>query len=140
MIIAFDTTFFALHYFSKEEDVLLKTKRLLNASRKLGNRGILPTMVLAEFYALTHKRAGRDVAEKCFHEMVESSLDIAELSVEASRQAALLRRKYEEKIPWGDCIIAAAGITNKAEFIVSEDPHLQQIREVKTKKLEETKI
>lgn len=140
MKITLDTTFLALHYFSGEEAVLLKTKRLLNTCRKLGNRGILPTIVLAEFYALTHRKAGQDVAEKCFHEIVESGLDIVELSIDVSRQAAILRRRYEEKIPWGDCIIAATGLINKTEFIVSEDPHVKQIEEVKTRKLEDVKI
>lgn len=41
--------------------------------------------------------------------MVNLGLSIVELSSEASKQAGVLRRKYEEKIPWGDCIIAATG-------------------------------
>lgn len=140
MKITLDTTFLALHYFSREEAVLLKTKRLLNVCRKLGNRGIIPTIVLAEFYALTHKRAGKDVAEKCFHEIVKSGLGIVELSIDVSREAAIFRRRYDEKIPWGDCIIAATGLIDKTEFIVSEDPHLKEIEEVKTRKLEDVKI
>jgi len=140
MLIALDTTFFALHYFSREEDVLTKTKRILYVCRKLGNKGIVPTIVLSEFYALTHKRVGKDLAEKHFNEIVESSLSIDELSIEVSRQAGILRRKYEEKIPWGDCITAATGLVNKAEFIITEDPHFEQIREIKARKLEEVRI
>lgn len=140
MIVVLDTTFFALHYFSREEDVLSRTKRVLYICRKLGNKGILPTIVLGEFYALTHKKAGRDIAGKYFSEMVESGLSVVELSVEVSRQAGIFRRKYEEKIPWGDCIIAATGLMNKAEFIITEDPHFEQIKEVKARKLAEVRI
>lgn len=140
MIVALDTTFFALHYFSKEEEVLSKTKRVLYVCRKLGNKGILPTIVLGEFYALTRKSAGRDVAEKQFSEIVNSGLTIVELSVEVSRQAAILRYKYKEKVPWGDCIIAATGLMNKAEFIITEDAHFEQIEEIKMRRLEEVRV
>lgn len=140
MIITFDTTFFILHYFSKEKEVLSKTKKVLYICRKLGNRGIVPTIVLGEFYALAHKRVGKDLAEKHFDEIVESGLSIVELSVEVSRQAGIFRRKYEEKVPWGDCIIAATGLLNKAEFIITEDPHFEQIKEVRARKLEEVKV
>jgi len=140
MILVLDTTFFALHYFSKDEEVLSKTKRTLYLCRKLGNRGIIPTMVLCEFYALTHKKAGRILAEKHFNEMVNSGLRIVELSIEASRQAGIIRRKYEEEIPWGDCIIAATGLVSKADYIVTEDPHFKQIKEVKPRNLEELRL
>jgi predicted nucleic acid-binding protein len=129
-----------LHYFSEEKEILSKTRRALQVCRKLGNKGIVPTIVLAEFYALTHKKAGKDLAEKYFNEIANSGLRIVELSVEISRQAALLRRRYEEKIPWGDCIIAATSLINRARFIVTEDPHFKQIKEAKAIKLAELKV
>lgn len=135
-----DTTFFVLHYFSKEEDTLSRTRKVLYNCRKLGNKGILPTIVPAEFYALTHKRAGKDVAEKHFNELVNSGLNIKELTVDISRQAGIFRRKYEEKIPWGDCIIAATGVLNKAEIVITEDPHFKQFKELKAKTLAQIKI
>jgi len=140
MKVTLDTTFFALHYFSKGGGILAKTKRILYSCRKLGNRGIVPTMVLGEFYALTHKKAGREAAEKYFDEIVNSDLSIVELTVDISKQAGLLRQKYEEKIPWGDCIIAATGILNDAETIVTEDQHFKQIKEIKAEKLADVKI
>jgi len=140
LIVTLDTTFFVLHYFSKENDVLSKTRRVLYKCRKLGNKGILPTIVLGEFYALTRKRAGRDVAEKCFDELVHSSLSIIELTVDISKQAGIFRRKYEEKIPWGDCIIAATGLLNKAEIVITEDFHFKQFKEPKAKTLTQVRI
>jgi len=140
LLIALDTTFVVLHYFSKEEEVLSETKRVLYVCRKLGNKCVVPTIVLGEFYALAHKKAGKDIAEKHFTEIVESGLSIVEQPIEVSRQAGILRQKYEEKNPWEDCIIAATGLMNKAEFIITEDQHLEQIKEVKARRLEETRI
>lgn len=59
MILTLDTTFFLLHY-SKDEEVLRKSRTVLRACKIAGNSGLVPTMVLAEFYAETRKRAGRD--------------------------------------------------------------------------------
>jgi len=140
MLIVLDTTFFAQHYFSSEDEILSKTRRVLHVCRKLGNKGLVPTIVLSEFYALAHRKASKDSAEKHFNEIVESGLSIADLSVEVARYAGILRRKYEEKIPWGDCIIAATGLTKKADFIITEDSHFEQVGEIKARKLDETKI
>jgi len=140
MLIILDTTFFAQHYFSREEEILSRTRKVLHVCRKLGNKGLVPTIVLGEFYALAHRKSGKDLAEKHFNEIVESGLSIADLSVEVARQAGILRRKYEEKIPWGDCIIAATGLMKKADFIITEDSHFEQVREIKARKLDETKI
>jgi predicted nucleic acid-binding protein len=140
MIVTLDTTFFVMHYFSKEESLLSKTRRILYTCRKLGSRGVLPTIVLGEFYALTHKKAGRDVAEKRFNELVNSGLSIVELTAEISKQAAIFRRKYEEKIPWEDCIIAATSFLRKAQVVVTEDPHFKQIKEIKAKTLDEVRV
>lgn len=140
MIVTLDTTFFVLHYFSKEEDTLAKTRKVLYNCRKLGNKGILPTIVLAEFYALTSKRAGKIVAEKHFNELVNAGLNIIELTVDISKQAGIFRRKYKEKIPWGDCIIAATAVLNKAEIMITEDPHFKQFKELKAKTLNQIGI
>jgi len=140
MIVTLDTNFLMLHYFSKEETVLSRTRDILRACRRLGNRGIVPTIVLAEFHALTHKRAGMVVADKCFNELVNSGLKVTDLTLEISREAAVLRVKYEEKIPWADCIIAATACLNRSHTLLSEDPHFKKVREVNAKTLSELRI
>jgi len=129
-----DTTFFTLHYFSQDADVLQKTKAIIRSCRRLGNKGLIPSIVLAEFYALTRKRAGRDAAEKYFSEMEHSGLDIISLNAAIAKQAGILRAKYQEKICWGDCLIAAVSLENKAENIVTEDPHFTMIKETRAKR------
>lgn len=140
MILVLDTTFLILHYFSDDEAVLAKTREGLRVSRKLGNKGILPTIVLAEFYAQTYKRTGRDVADKYFREIVNSGLDIASLTQEVSYQAGLLRAKYQEKVPWGDCIVAATALLNKAKFVVTEDPHFTEISEIEVRRTSQLRL
>jgi predicted nucleic acid-binding protein len=140
MIVALDTTFFVLHYFSKDNNLLSKTRKVLFFCRKLGNKGILPTIVIGEFYALTRKKAGRDVAGKYFNELLKSGLKIRDMTAEIARQAGILRCKYRERIPWGDCIIAATGILSKSEMVITEDPYFKQIKEIKAQTLAEVKV
>ncbi len=130
-----DTTFFVLHYFSNDADIQSKSREILRLCRRLGNKGVLPTIVLAEFYVQTAKRAGREEAKKLFKEMYNAGLDVVDMDVAIAERAANLRHKYQEKIPWGDCIVAASGLNNKADIIISEDPHFDEIKEIKTRKL-----
>jgi predicted nucleic acid-binding protein len=140
MILTLDTTFFVLHYFSEEENILSKTRKVLHSCRKLGNKGILPTVVLGEFYALTRKKAGRDASERYFRELINSGLNIVDMTAEIAKQAGILRHRYEEKIPWGDCIIAATGILSKAKIVVTEDPHFKQLKEIRAETLDKVKV
>ncbi len=100
----------------------------------MGNRGLIPTIVLAEFYALARKTTGRDAAEKYFSEIELSGLEIVPLNISVAKQAGILRAKYHEKIPWGDCLIAATALKRKAESIVTEDPHFTTIKEIRAKR------
>ena len=137
MIVVLDTSFLVLHYFSDDEKVLVKTREILRTSRKLGNKGILPTIVLAEFFAQTYRRTGREVADKYFREIVNSGLGILPLTKEISYHAGMLRAKYQEKVPWGDCIVAATAAQNRAKFVVTEDPHFADIKEIETRRTSE---
>lgn len=140
MIFVLDTTFLVLHYFSDDESILTKTRETLRISRKLGNKGILPTIVLAEFYAQTYKRTGKDVADKHFREVMDCGLQIIPLTEQISYQAGLLRAKYQEKVPWGDCIVAATAVQHKAKFVITEDPHLMEIKETETRRTSELRL
>lgn len=135
-----DTTFFTLHYFSRDPATLERTKAIIRSCRRLGNHGILPVITLAEFYALARKTAGRDVAEKYFSEMELSGLDVVPLNIAMAKQAGILRAKYQEKVPWGDCLIAAVAIENSADSIVTEDPHFTTIKEIRCKRTSQIQV
>jgi len=140
MMITLDTPFVLLHYFSKEPAVLKKSKEVLHYCRLAGNGGILPSMVLAESYAIIRRDTGREVAEHRFKELVDSGLKVVPLSQEMARESGIIRAKYHEKIPWGDCLIAGTHIVERADAVLSEDPHFKDIREVKARTLTELKI
>lgn len=139
MRLVLDTNFFVLHYFSKD-GTLAKTRGVLNRCRKIGNSGVIPAIVLAEFYAIATMKAGREVAEKAYAEMMGSGLLLAEMTPAVARQAATLRVKYREEVPWGDCIIAATAILLGADYVVTEDPHFKAIGEVKARTLDTLRL
>jgi len=140
LLVTLDTSFLILHYFSKEPDVLRKSRSVLHFCRLAGNSGVLPTVVLAEFYAIARRDAGRDVAELRLRELVDSGLEVVQLSQEAARESGVIRAKCHEKIPWGDCFIAGTHISKNADIVLSEDPHFRDIKELKTRKLGEFKL
>lgn len=136
MKLVLDTNFFVLHYFSTGE-IVVKTKAILNRCRKIGNKGIVPALVLGELYAVTTKKAGMVVAAKVCAEVENSGLYLADMTPQVAKEAGILRASYQEKLPWGDCIIAATAIVQGADYVVTEDPHFKGIREIKSKALEE---
>jgi predicted nucleic acid-binding protein len=101
---------------------------------------LIPVIVIAEFYALARKRAGRDTAEKYFLEIEHSGLDIVSLNIAIAKRAGILRAKYQERIPWGDCLIAAVGIEGRADCIVTEDPHFTTMREIRAKRTSQIQV
>jgi predicted nucleic acid-binding protein len=132
-----DTTFFVLHYFSSDPSILDKTREVLRRAKMQGNRGVVPTIVLSEFYAQTAKRIGAPEARRRFYQIANSGLEIAGLDVSVGEQAGILRHKYREKIPWGDCIIAATAIKKDVDLVLSEDPHFHGLSEIKSHSLGE---
>jgi hypothetical protein len=52
----------------------------------------------------------------------------------------VIRARYHEKIPWGNCFIAGTHLSKKADLVLSEDPHFRYIKELKTRKLGEFKL
>ena len=138
--VTFDTTFFMRHYFSDDKNILTKTKEIIRRSKLQGNRGVVPTIVLSEFYAHAAKRIGASEAKRRFDEIAASGLDIVDLDLSICRRAGIIRHKYEEKIPWGDCLIAAAALETKCEFVISEDPEFKSIHEIRCKKIEQVTV
>jgi predicted nucleic acid-binding protein len=98
---------------------------------ELGSRRTKYVSVITahELYKLTLESEGREVAElrtvlmNNEFEMVEMDLQIAKISAE-------IRSKY--RVPLADSVIAATAQSNRLEC-VSDDSHLRQIREIKTR-------
>ncbi len=96
---------------------------------------MVPTIVLSEFYAQAAKRAGASEAERRFDEILNSGLDVVDLDPRISKRAGIIRHKYQEKIPWGDCLVAATSFETSSEYVLSEDPEFKSIKEIKCRNL-----
>jgi len=99
-----------------------------------------PTIAPSEFYAKADKKIGAAETERRFDEIVDSGLDIKDLDVTISRRAVAFRHKYQEKIPWGDCLIAATSFEARSEFVITEDPEFKSIKEIRCKKIEDLSL
>jgi predicted nucleic acid-binding protein len=93
------------------------------------NEGILPTIVIAEMVQKTCERRGKDMAQSRYQALIQSGLQIQNLTPPIAAQAGLLKCAYKS-IPMGDCVIAATAIENQAK-ILSDDPHFDSIKETK---------
>jgi predicted nucleic acid-binding protein len=69
------------------------------------------------------------MAETRYHALMESGLQIINLTSTIAKQAGLIKCQHKN-IPMGDCIIAATAISNQAR-ILSDDPHYDNIKETK---------
>ena len=119
----YDTRFFDALYNSKDES--LKRKIRLEKERK---EKVVSAVVIHELYKLSLANEGREIAKlkilylKQDFEVVPVDDKIAEVSAE-------LRQKYQ--LSMGDSMIAATALMLNA-VCISDDPHFQQIKEIKT--------
>jgi len=123
--VIFDTRFFIEHYYSDDQRVLRKTKDEIRR-----NRGrFISSIVVHEIYWLTLGCEGHETAV-LRADLLEKDFKVVNVDAEIARVSAELRHKY--KLRLADSIIAATALVLKATCL-SDDPHLETIREIKTK-------
>jgi len=123
--VVYDTRFFIEHYYSKDEEVLRKTREEM---RKTKERYI-SAIVIHEVYQLTLEREGRETAILRTN-LLGKDFRIVNVDSEIAKTSAELRHKY--KTSMADSIIAATSLSLNA-ICLSDDPHLKAIKEIKTK-------
>ena len=123
-----DTRFLTEHFYSDKNETKQKTARKL---RELAQRkeGILPTIAISEIIRITCEKRGKDLAETRYHALMQSGLQIINLTPTIAKQAGLIKCQHKN-IPMGDCIIAATAIANQA-CILTDDPHYDAVKETK---------
>ena len=121
----YDTRFFIEHYYSKDGEVLRRTKEEI---RKTKQRYI-SAIVIHEVYQLTLEREGRETAILRTN-LLEKDFRIVNVDSKIAKGSAEIRHKY--KTSMADSLIAATSLFLNAPCI-SDDPHLKVIREIKTK-------
>jgi predicted nucleic acid-binding protein len=120
----YDTRFFVELYYLKEEKTLSKVK-----TEKTRREKYVSTISIHEIYKLTLTREGRQTAQ-LRTTLLEKDFKIVPVTSEIAKISAELRHKY--KISMGDSIIAATAQSLKAT-LTSDDPHLQNIKEIVTR-------
>ena len=121
----YDTRFFIEHYYSRDADVLRRTKEEI---RKTKERYV-SAVVVHEVYQLTLEREGRETAV-LRTSLLEKDFRVVDVDSEIAKSSAEIRHKH--KISLADSVIAATSLFLDATC-VSDDPHLRAIREIRTK-------
>jgi predicted nucleic acid-binding protein len=127
-----DTRFFAVSQQSGDEQVQNWARTILESLQRNPNQGIVPSIVILEFYKLQLEDFGKVVAEIRINAILESELEIVNLDPPIAMEAAKLRCRYAE-LPTADAIIAATAIVTSSECVLTDDRHIKQIKETKTR-------
>lgn len=123
-----DTRFLRELSFANQTETKEKVRRkYLSLISK--NEGILPTIVLAEITQITCALRGKAMAQSRSQALIQSGLEIQDLTSIIAEKAGILKG-INQRLPMGDCIIAAAAQVAHAR-ILSDDPHFDSIPDVK---------
>jgi predicted nucleic acid-binding protein len=123
-----DSGFLVEHFYSLSTETKRKTSKKLKDLIQC-KEGILPTIVISETVRVVCEKVGREEAEIFYSTIVNSGLQIQELTARIAKQAGLLKCQFRN-LPIGDCIIASTAMINQAR-IISDDPHFDCMTEVK---------
>jgi predicted nucleic acid-binding protein len=127
-----DTRFLLLLFLASDERTKKWTKITLEKLQQEGNVGIVPSIAVHEFYKFVLEKWGKDVADLRVNFILQSKLCAFNLDPAIAIEAAKLRCKYAE-LPTADAIIAATAINTSSEFVLTDDKHIKQIKQTKTR-------
>ena len=124
----YDTRFFVEHYYSGDTRVTQSTTSEIRRERDKA----VSSIVVHEVYRLTIQKEGRQVA-KLRVGLLEKDFEVIPVNHELAVISAEMRQ--ENEIPMADSIIAATASKLRA-VCVTDDPHIQKVRGVKTRWIE----
>jgi predicted nucleic acid-binding protein len=108
------------------------SRQTFQTFQKEENLGIIPSIVVHEYYKFLLEIHGKYVAQLRVTSLLKMDIEKVNLDIPIAIQSAKLRCKYAE-LPTADAVIAATGIVLGCDYILTDDRHIRQIREVKTK-------
>jgi predicted nucleic acid-binding protein len=120
-----DTRFFVECFFSDDMGLQFKAKDLLAKNKDR----YVSAVTLHELYLLELTRRGREIA-KLRVQGVQDVFRVAGVNSRIAISAAEIRAKY--RVPMGDSLIAATCQAVHAQC-VTDDPHLAEMKEIKTR-------
>ena len=124
----YDTRFFVEHYYSGDTRVTQSTTSEIRRERDKA----VSSIVVHEVYRLTLQKEGRQVAQLRVG-LIEKDFEVIPVNHELAVVSAEMRQ--ENEIPMADSIIAATASKLRA-VCVTDDPHIQKVRGVKTRWIE----
>ena len=122
---AYDTRFFVEYFYSRDSEFLRRMKEDLRSVRER----MVSAVTVHEIYRIYLEREGREVA-KLRSETIRRDFDVADMDYEIAVRSAELRSRY--RIPMADSVIAATAQIHGCP-VVSDDPHFQKIKGLKTR-------
>jgi predicted nucleic acid-binding protein len=127
-----DTRFFVESFASSDEHFKKWARTTLQTIQEKTNMGFVPSIVILEFYKIQLDNLGREIAELRTNSILKSDLKITNLDTPIAIEAAKLRCKYIE-LPTADAIIAATAMATSCDYVLTDDKHIKQIKETKTR-------
>ena len=127
-----DTRFFLLHFLSSDDRSKKWTRTTLENLQRGANVGIIPSIVIHEVYKFELENFGKDVADIRIDSLLRARLNTINLDPSIAIEAARLRCKYSD-LPTADAVIAATAIKTSSEYVLTDDKHIRQIKETKTR-------
>jgi len=127
-----DTRFLLLLFLASDDHAKKWTKITLEKLQQGGNVGIVPSIAIHEFYKFVFEKWGKEVADLRVNFVLQSKLSAVNLDPAIAIEAAKLRCRYAE-LPTADAIIAATAIKTSSKFVLTDDKHIKQIKETKTR-------
>jgi predicted nucleic acid-binding protein len=124
----YDTRFFVEHYYSADNRVTQSTTSEIRRERDKA----VSSIVVHEVYRLTLQKEGRQVAQLRAG-LMGKDFEVIQVDEELAVRSAEMRQEYS--IPLADSIIAATASKLRA-VCVTDDPHFQKIRGIKTRWIE----
>ena len=121
----YDTRFFVEYFYSDDEGVLRSFKEDMRSTRER----IVSVVTIHEIYKIDLEREGREVA-KLRGETIRRDFEVVDMDYELAIESSEIRRKY--RIPLADSVIIATA-QRWSGPIVSDDPHFEKVKEVKTR-------
>ncbi len=129
---AMDTRFFIAHFLAQDELTKKQTRKTLEHLQSGVNLGIVPSIVIHELYKFVLETYGKDTADIRVSTILSSRLQTVNLDSVIGIEAAKLRCKYAE-LPTADAVIAATAIVTSCDYVLTDDKHIKQIKETKTR-------
>nr|MDO8099445.1 PIN domain-containing protein [Candidatus Njordarchaeota archaeon] len=121
----YDTRFFVEYFYSNDASLLRRLKEDLKTVKER----IVSTLTIHEIHRINMEREGKEVAN-LRSETIRRDFDVTDVDYETAVRSAELRSRH--RIPMADSVIAATAQIHECTMI-SDDPHFQEIKDLKTR-------